>query len=197
VMGHPAMFRTTASGRMRRCAGAVLAVLLLCTSTDRAQNVTESSLKAAFIYHFARFTEWPQDVPPPAATFNACVLGDSRLRDALERTVKDRKLSDHGITVSQVQLDGKLGACHLLYVSGVTLKQVEAIVAALRGAPVLTISEVDDFAQHGGIVQMFVENGRLRFDFNLEAAKRSRLQLSSKLLLLGAHVGDEPKTAGP
>ena len=69
--------------------------------------------------------------------------------------------------------------------SGVTPAQVAAILAAVRGAPVLTISDVDDFARHGGIAQMFVENGRMRFDLNLEAAKRSRLQLSSKLLVLG------------
>jgi hypothetical protein len=70
-------------------------------------------------------------------------------------------------------------------------------VAALRGAPMLTIGDIDDFARRGGIVQMFVENGKLRFDINLEVAKRSRLQLSSKLLVLAAHVDDGPRAAGP
>jgi YfiR/HmsC-like len=90
-----------------------------------------------------------------------------------------------------------LRSCHLLYVSGVTLAQVEAIVAAVRGAPVLTISDVDDFARQGGIAQMFVENGKMRFDLNLEIAKHSRLQLSSKLIVLAAHVHGEAKAAGP
>jgi hypothetical protein len=191
-----------ASRRGWRCACAVLA-FMLCAGTGRAQDVTESSLKAAFIYNFAKFTVWPQDAPTTVGasrapvSFNACVLGDSRLRDDLERTVRDRQLSGRGIIVSQVQLDGKLGSCHLLFVSGVTSKQVEAIVAALQGTPVLTISDVDDFARHGGIIQMFVDNGKLRFNFNLAAAKQSRLQLSSKLLILAAHVDDGPKAAGP
>ena len=189
-MWDPAMSRI-ASRRVRRCGGAVLAALLLGTATGRAQNVTESSLKAAFIYSFAKFTEWPPEVLPTTATFTACVLGDSPIRDALERTVKGRLLLGRGISVSLVQLDGNLRSCHLLYVSGVTPAQVLVIVTAVRGAPVLTISDVDDFARQGGIAQMFVEDGKMRFDLNPEVAKRSRLQLSSKLLVLAAHVRDE------
>jgi hypothetical protein len=124
------------------------------------------------------------------------VLGDGAIRDALERTVKGRLLSGRDISVSQVQLDGKLRSCHLLYVSGITPAQLTATVAALRGAPVLTISDADDFVRQGGIAQMFVENGKMRFDLNLEVARRSRLDLSSKLLVLAAHVHDGPKAAG-
>jgi len=177
-------------------AAVLAAACLLCTSIGRAQDVTESSLKAAFIYNFARFTEWPQDALPSTATFSACVLGNGTIRDALERIVKGRLLSGRGISVSQVQLDGKLRSCHLLYVSGITTTQVTAIVAAVRGAPVLTISDVDDFVRQGGIAQMFVENGKMRFDLNLEVARRSQLDLSSKLLVLAAHVHDGPKVAG-
>jgi hypothetical protein len=158
--------------------------------------VTESSLKAAFIYNFVKFTEWPEDVLPSTAILSACVLGDSPIRDALERIVKGRLLSGREISVSQVQLDGKLRSCHLLYASGVTPAQVAAIVTAVRGAPVLTISDVDDFVRQGGIAQMFVENGKMRFDLNLEVARRSRLDLSSKLLVLAAHVDDGGKAAG-
>jgi hypothetical protein len=184
----------TALGRVRRRGGAVLAALLLCASTGGAQNVTESSLKAAFIYSFARFTEWPQDVLPTTGPFTACVLGDSPIRDALERTVKDRQLSGRGVSVLLVQFDGNLRSCHLLYVSGVTPTQIAGIVAAVKGAPVLTISDVDSFAQQGGIAQMFVENGKMRFDLNLEVAKLSRLQLSSKLIVLAARVKDGTKS---
>jgi YfiR/HmsC-like len=196
VTWDPAVPRTE-SGRGRRSAAAVLAAaFLLCTSIGRAQDVTEPSLKAAFIYSFAKFTEWPQDALPPTATFTACVLGDTPIRNALERTVKGRLLSGRGISVPQVQLDGKLRSCHLLYLSGITLAQVSVIVAAVKGAPVLTISDVDDFARQGGVAQMFVENGKMRFDLNLEVARQSRLQLSSKLLVLAAHVHDGAKLAG-
>jgi hypothetical protein len=194
-MGHPAISRAV-SGHIRRRGGALLAALLLWAATGGAQNVTEPSLKAAFIYSFAKFTQWPPDILPVTATFTACVLGDSPIRDALERTVKGRQLSGRVVIVSQVQLDGALRSCHLLYVSGVTPAQASVIVAAVKDAPVLTISDVDNFAQRGGIAQMFVENGKMRFDLNVEVAKRSRLQLSSKLLVLAAHLHEGPKAAG-
>jgi YfiR/HmsC-like len=183
----------TASARGRRRAGAVLTAFLLCASTGGAQDVTESSLKAAMIYNFAKFTDWPEDILPAAATFTACVLGDVTVRAALERNGKARQLSGRDVRVSQVELDGKLRSCNLLYVSGVTPAQVAAIVAAVQGAPVLTISDLDDFSRSGGIVHMFVESGNMRFDLNLEVAKRSRLQLSSKLLVLAAHVNQGNK----
>jgi hypothetical protein len=194
-MGNPAMSRTD-SVHVRRCGAAILATLLLCTSPGRAQNVTEPSLKAAFIYSFAKFTGWPQDALPTTATFAACVLGDNPVRDALDRTVKGRLLEGRAISVSEVQLDGKLRSCHLLYASGVTLAQVSVIVAAVKGAPVLTISDVDNFAQQGGIAQMFVENGKMRFELNLDVARQSRLELSSKLLVLAARVHEGTKSAG-
>jgi hypothetical protein len=193
VSAQNAVSRRARQASYRRRTVAILAAFVLVyAAAVRGQDVTEASLKAAFIYNFAKFTEWPQDAP--AATFNACVLGDNALREALERIVKGRQLSGRTISVAEVQPAGKLRACHLLYVSGAMPAQVAAVVAAVRGSPVLTISDADDFAQQGGIAQMFVESGKMRFDLNLEVAKRSRLQLSSKLLVLAAHVREGHKT---
>jgi hypothetical protein len=156
--------------------------------------VTEPSLKAAFVYNFAKFTEWPADALPPAAPFTACVLGDGPVTEALERTVKGRLLSGRSVIVSRMTLDGPLRSCHLLYVSGVTAAQVSALVLGVKGAPVLTISDIDDFTPLGGIAHVFVESGRMRFDLNLDRAKLSRLQLSSKLLTLASRVHDASGT---
>jgi hypothetical protein len=181
--------------RWRRCAAALLAASLLGIPAARAQDVPESSLKAAYIYNFAKFTEWPADGLPANAAFNACVLGDHAIAEALERSVKDRTLSGHNIGVMRVQIDGPLRTCHLLYVSGVSAMQIAAIVASLRGMPVLTIGDSDDFSRLG-IAHIFVENGRWRFNLDLALAKRSRLKLSSRLLALAARVHDGPGTTG-
>jgi hypothetical protein len=175
-------------------AGAAFAVCALCASTARAQDVTEPSLKAAFVYNFAKFTEWPSDALPVTASFSACVLGDGPVTEALERTVKGRLLSGRSVTVSRGTLEGPLRTCHLLYVSGVTAAQASAIVTVVKGAPVLTISDIDDFAPLGGIAHVVVESGKMRFDINLDRAKLSRLQLSSKLLTLASRVHDGPGT---
>jgi|RhiMethySRZTD1v2_1073278.scaffolds.fasta_scaffold04556_12 uncharacterized protein DUF4154 len=176
--------------RWRRAAAAVVAAIALSGVVGLAQDVTEPSLKAAFIYNFAKFTEWPADVLAGSTPFTACVLGDAPIGDALERSVKGRQLVGHVIAVQRVAPDGPLKSCHLLYISGLKAAQIAGIVDAIKGAPVLTISDVDDFARMGGIAHVFVENGKMRFDLNLELAKRARLQLSSKLLVLAARVHD-------
>jgi uncharacterized protein DUF4154 len=148
-----------------------------------AQDVTEPALKAAFIYNFAIFTEWPTDVVPPGP-FVICVLGDAAVGEALERQFKGRLIAGHSMAVAQPALAGPQRVCHVLYVSGVTAGQAGRLIAGLRDVPVLTISDVEGFADLGGIAQFFFEHGRLRFSVDLASAGRARLQLSSRLLAL-------------
>jgi hypothetical protein len=182
--------------RWRWRAGAVLAALLLCNRAARPQDVTEQALKAALVYNFAKFTEWPEDALRATASFTACALGDDAA-DALTHTLKDRLLLGRGINVLRIKVGGPVRSCHLLYVSGVTGAETAALVTAVRGAPVLTISDEENFARLGGIAYVFVENGRWRFDVNLDVARRARLQLSSKMLALAAHILDRPVVPQP
>jgi hypothetical protein len=161
-----------------------IAVLLLMPILAFAQDVTESALKAAFIYNFAKFTEWPAAVTPAAEPLVLCVLGDAAVSEALERAVKGRLLGGHSMAVSHLEPTGVHPVCHVLYVSGVTAVRAAQIVAGLRDAAVLTISDVDGFTDLGGIAQFFFEHGQLRFTVQLEAAKRAHLEISSKLLIL-------------
>lgn len=174
----------------RRRAPAIFTTILLCAPLAGAQDVSEPSLKAAFVYNFAKFTEWPADVRPATAPFNACVLGDDALGEALARSVNGRTLSNRRVIVSRITLEGTLRSCQLLYLSSVTAAQATTVVNAVRGAGVLTISDADDFSRLGGIAHLFVENGRMRFNFNLDEARQSHLLLSSKLLALAARVID-------
>jgi hypothetical protein len=179
--------------RTRRHARAIVAALTLVLSIAPldGQNVTESSLKAAFIYNFAKFTEWPQDVLPATASFVACVLGDAAVGAALERATRGRLLSGRTISVAQVRVEGPLQTCHLLYVSGVGTAAAVHVLTVVQSMPVLTIGDIDEFTDVGGMAHVFVENGQMRFDLNYESAKHARLQLSSKLLALASHVWDE------
>jgi hypothetical protein len=163
----------------------VIAALLLMTTAAAAQDVTEPALKAAFIYNFAKFTEWPADAMASGAPLVLCVLGDAAVGRALERTVEEHTLAGRSIDVSQSALDGRsLARCHIAYVAGVTASQAAKVIAGLRDAPVLTIGEVEGFTKMGGIAQFFFENGQLRFDVQVASARRARLQISSRLLAL-------------
>lgn len=147
-----------------------------------AQDVTESALKAAFVYNFVKFTEWPEPFPA-SDPFVICVLNDPAVGEALERVVKGREFAGRRVTVSH-QASGAKEACRVLYVSGMTASQGTQLLAGLRDAPVLTISDLVWFRQAGGMAQFFFERGQLRFNIGLEAVKRSRLQMSSRLLAL-------------
>jgi YfiR/HmsC-like len=163
---------------------ATIAALLLMPVVASAQDVTEPALKAAFIYNFAKFTEWPADAVPAAKPFVMCVVGDTAVSDALERTVKGRTVAGHPMAVSDVAPAEPQRLCQILYVSQVTAGQAAQLVARLRDVPVLTISDVDGFTELGGIAQFFYERGRLRFSVHVGSATRAHLQISSRLLAL-------------
>ena len=164
--------------------GAAIAVLLLMPGLASAQDVTEPALKAAFIYNFAKFTEWPAGVTPAGQPLVMCVLGDAAVGDALERAVKGRELAGRSMTVWRVAPVDPQRVCHVLYVSRVTAAQAAQAVAGVRDLPVLTISDAEGFSEQGGIAQFFFEHGQLRFSVDLACAKRARLQISSRLLTL-------------
>jgi hypothetical protein len=166
-----------------------------CGAAAVAQDVTEPSLKAAFIYNFAKFTTWPADVLSSTESVLACVIGDEQISNALARAVKGRLLLGRPLTVSHLTPADPLGSCRLLYVTNVTTPQATQIMTAIRSLPVLTISDTAEFIALGAIARIFVEDGKMRFDLDYGIAKRSRLQLSSKLLSLANRVRDEPNGA--
>ncbi len=159
-----------------------LITILLLVVVSPGQDVTEPALKAAFIYNLAKFTYWPEETSPRA--FSMCVLGDSAVGEALDRSVKGRILEGKTISVTRLPPNGPVQGCRLLYLSGVTKEQSAQILTGLRDMPVLTISDLEGFTELGGIVQFFFERGQLRFIIGMESSKRSGLQLSAKLLAL-------------
>ena len=162
---------------------ATIALLLLMQALASAQDVTEPALKAAFIYNFVKFTEWPAGTMSAAEPLVMCVIGDEAIGEALERVVKARVVGGHGLTVSSL-VPAPRHLCHVLYVSGTNAGQAAKLAASLRDTPVLTISDVEGFTGMGGIAQFHFEHGRLRFTIHLESAKRVNLQISSRLLAL-------------
>ena len=165
----------------------LFASTLCCAPAARAQDVTELSLKAAFIHNFVKFTQWPGDVLPPAAPLAACVLGDAAFSGVLETYVKGHPVDGHDIIVSPVA-EARARPCHILYVSGISAKRAAQVVADLSGAPVLTVSDLNDFALAGGMAQLYVEGGTIRFKVNIDSTRSSRLQFSSRLLALATLI---------
>ena len=160
-----------------------------------AQSANAPDVKAAFLYHFTKFTEWPSDALSASAPFSLCVIGDAKLVKALEVITTRRVAEGHALVVRKIDIDGPVRSCHLLYVSGLDAKRSTRLIEALKGAPVLAVSDLESFATTGGTVNFFLEGGRMRFAVNLEATERARLRLSSQLLSLAKIVKDDSHVA--
>ena len=174
---------------------ACAAIAVVSLAPAGAQDVTEPSLKAAFVYNFARFTDWPGDAASAGAPLVTCVCGDPAIAGALERMVNGRQVMGRPMTVVRTTWDAPPRNCHLMYAATLKPAQLDTFIAGVRGTPVLTIVDSDDQARVPAIIRLFVDNGNLRFDIDYAQAKRSRLQLSSKLLTLAKKVYDE-RTGG-
>lgn len=170
--------------RLNHVVFACAAILTMDAARVYAQDVTEVSLKGAFIFNFARFTDWPAESLSSSGAISACVVGDRGVSEALRRSVAGQNLNGRAIVVSFVEPNSALPGCHFLYVSGVSRARMAEIVYGVHDAPVLTVSDDDAFIKLGGMIQVYIESGKMRFRINPKSAKRAGLQLSSRLLAL-------------
>ena len=136
-----------------------------------AQGVTAPALKAAFLYNFANFAEWPADALAPGQRLSLCVVGDNAVADALEQTIKGRVIDDHELMVEVIKPDGPIRVVSICCTSaGLDGKPAGALLDSLKDTPIFTVSDVDSFAELGGVAQLILENGRMRFAVNVGAA---------------------------
>lgn len=152
-----------------------------------AAPVPEFELKAAFVYNFALFTDWPADAQFEAGVLNVCVHPASVLRPALG-SLNDRMIKGRKIAVRQLAAPDAVRGCHLFYADAADRDRWPQIRKALANAPVLTITDDVEIGNEGSIVSLFSEGSRIVFDIDLRAARNARLMLSSKLLRLARSV---------
>lgn len=173
---------------MRRSASFLpwLLSLLLLSLAPRAwsDGLPEYRLKAAFLYNFALFTEWPSEV---GNTLNLCVYGEDPFGpeiDGLEgKAVGERRIVVHRPTSIE-----SLKGCQVVFVASSAARSLPHVIASLHGAAVLTVAESPGAADQGAALNMSVVKGRTTFEANLEAARSAKLVLSSKLLRLATKV---------
>jgi hypothetical protein len=168
---------------------AIALLLLGWAGIGRAQAVSESALKAAFLYNFAKFTEWPEDRLPPAAALDFCVV-DAPVADALQSTVAGHSIGQHPLVVTRVKITDALRTCELLYAGTLDAKSMDQLLTAVGGANVLSVGDSVRFIETGGVVRLFSAGGQIRFAINVDAAGRAKLRLSSQLLALATIVKD-------
>ena len=170
-----------------------LGMTLNWTSTAAAQAVdppdaSEYLIKAGFIYNFAKFVEWPSTAfSQPDSPIMIGVLGTDPFGSVLDHLVEDKKIGPRGFVVKRYKW-GKdlkdLKECKILFVSASEKAHIDEIVQAVKGLPILMVGETPGFAERGGIIRFTLEDNRVRFEINVDAAHQADLNISSRLLTL-------------
>jgi hypothetical protein len=157
-----------------------------------AQSLSdEYRLKAAFVYRFPQFVEWPAAAVQSSRTLDLCVLQPNPFGSDLEQLVSGEWLDGRPLQVRVVAGVEALPGCHSLFVGA--RSDAAAVLTALAGRPVLTVGETDEFLNAGGIIVLKVVERRVRFEVNATNANRAGLRISAQLLSLAAAVRGGPE----
>jgi hypothetical protein len=151
--------------------------------------VKDSDLKAAYIYNFAKFAEWPPgSFSGDAASLVIGVLGNQAVASALERVVAGHTVNGHKVDVRAWSATASIAGIHVLYIDGSQDAHLDALTPALSTIGLLVIGESERFLSWGGTIRFVVAGDRLRFEVNTASAQRAGLTLSSQLLMLAKTV---------
>jgi len=149
-------------------------------------------VKAAYLFNFPQFIEWPfERYYSPSSPFVIGVLGDDQVFAELVHSMSRKTIRGRDLRIRRFAPDQGFRDCHLLYIGISQRNQLEDVLRRLRGAPVLTVGDSADFVKAGGVIRLFVDKNRLRFEINTDAAARAGLRVSSKLLSVAWLTTDE------
>lgn len=174
------------SRRLRGAARALLAAcaILAVALPAAAQPALETAVKATFLYKFAPFVEWPaRAFDGPGDALVICVQGDDAFAGVLEEAIRGQRLSSHPMLVRRLARVGRDSGCHILFAVGSKTQSTAEALHAVAGLPVLTVTDAARGSTRG-MVHFVLRDSRVRFMIDDEAASRSGLSLSSKLLNL-------------
>ena len=153
----------------------------------------EYDVKAVYLLNFGKFVTWPaQDEGQRASTFPICVLGQDPFGPALDNTMAGERLGGSSVSARRIQTPQQALECRILFVSRSEGPNLRLILETLGNAPVLTVSDLPDFARRGGMIQFVLQDDRVRFSVNLDSANRAGLTFSSQLLKVASSVHGKP-----
>jgi hypothetical protein len=176
------------------CLGAIARAVLLCLMSvcaDSAQTnpSSEYEVKAAFLFHFAQFVEWPEETFKDASSpLTYCTIGADPFHGSLDAALSGKTVGARSLRVMHYRQLQDMRGCQVLFIGEGEHKLVPPLLTSLKGIPALTVGESQDFVQDGGMIGFLLEEDKIRFEINLDAAEHARLKVSSRLLALAKRV---------
>jgi hypothetical protein len=175
--------------RSFRGAGALVVSLSLAIPLLAAAPVSEYEVKAAFLFNFAKFVEWPGRARDAGSVIIG-VVGLDPFGQTLDQVVRGKMVGSKTITIRRFADLEQLESCDILYISRSESSRLDEILTALDGTATLTVGEDEEFVRKGGIIRFFTQESKIRFEINLDAAEYEGLRLSSRLLQVARTPAD-------
>lgn len=163
-------------------------LLVLALLTANVVWASDATIRLGFLLNFARFTEWPAAVLGVSAPLQICLApGDAEMTQELS-ILASQQVQGRTVLTQIITAPSATGHCHLLYLPADLLESVDPYLRAAERSAILTVSDLPDFTERGGIIGLALSSGRYRFDINLQSAKRVHLRLDVQLLKLARSV---------
>lgn len=179
--------RSAVKGRYGRLLSQLIAfacITLLCTNAfaNGAANSTEYKLKAAYLYQFTKFTQWPGRLFIDKETpIQICILGKNPFGKSLD-SFSGKVSQGRNLSIKYLSSPHNIVNCHVIFISKSEDKNLPQILQQIKKAPVLSVSDIDNFAQRGGIIGFVAKQRKLGLEINIDASRSSGAKISSKLL---------------
>jgi hypothetical protein len=176
---------------MRRHPALVAALLGTAIAAGAQPQLDEYRVKAAFLYNFAKFVEWaPRAFKDASDPITICIAGETStsIYAQLDSAVTGKMAGNRSFAVRRVSDAQHATGCNILFIGLAERKRIPAILAGVRELGILTVGETPEFIANGGVVNFKLEDGRVRFQINVEAAEHEQIRISSKLLSLAEIV---------
>jgi hypothetical protein len=158
----------------------------LCAQAPAAQPY---QVEAVFLFNFTQFVSWPTAAFADArAPIVICVLGDDPFGTYLDDTLRGEQVEGRSLEARRYRRLEDVGDCHILYVGRDFAPSLEIVLAAVRGRPMLTVSDIETFGRRGGVIRFLVDKRRVGLRINVDAARQQNLAISAKLLRIAEIV---------
>jgi len=176
------------------CAVIVWALVAAQGLWAQSPKPTDYDVKAVYLYNFGRFVEWPASVTTKSDSFTVCVLGQDPFGPALDTTLAGETIGGKRVSAKRISTPQEAGICQIVFMSAAEGSRLNKIMEGLDKEAVLTVSDMPQFSQRGGMIQFVLEGKKVRFEVNLTAVQRAGLTLSSELLKVATTVRRNPSS---
>ena len=176
--------------RRRRCLAGALVLLLLVWAAGGQPGNVEYRIKAAYLFNFAKFVSWPSAVfPSPDAPIVIGILGNDPFGSEIDETIADKAIEGRPLRVKRLGDTNSWEGCHILFIASSERKTLPQILQKLGTSPILTVAEMEEFTDIGGMIRFFPYENNIRFAIDLGPVDAAGLKISSKLLQVAVVKG--------